>query len=80
MSIRVTVTQEGIDNGVSYGGNRCPLALALQKRFPDDDDIVVLSHALRVNNSVHRLSERAVQFVEDFDAGKPVQPSTFVLK
>jgi hypothetical protein len=79
--MRLTVTAEDIRDGKRESCSSCPMALALN-RAGFETAYVNLWFVRESANGLplFSLSESAMQFVSDFDAGKPVQPATFVLR
>ena len=83
--VPVEVTDKDIAKGKPRTDNACPIALALKRivrpRYeamvgyadvwhytPDGDELPTTT-----------LPQRAVSFIDKFDTGKPVHPTTFVL-
>jgi hypothetical protein len=82
--IKVSVTQEHIDNGNPSSRAECPVALALTAYFSSHVPGLVSATPLSGKiglwtGRVYRPSRRCGQFIRRFDAGKPVQPATFYL-
>jgi hypothetical protein len=79
--MRLTVTAEDIRDGKRESCSSCPMALALN-RAGFETAYVNLWFVRESANGLplFSLSESAMQFIADFDAGKPVQPATFVLR
>jgi hypothetical protein len=81
-TITVNVTQEDIEKGVQKDCGDCPLALALRRELAT---FVAVGNAARgweawENGNIYELSQAAISFVKQFDAGLPVEPSTFRLE
>ena len=90
--MRVTVTQEDIDKGVSVEHDRCAVALALKRATGHESvsvtyaDIKEPSAGLRIRlgsgsqNTFYVKSRKLYKFVSDFDNDREVAPFTFLLK
>lgn len=84
--MRVSVTQDHIDNGVKDDTGCCPIGLALKDCGIEDPE--VQNSFVRweeVHGTWRRLKlpdlpAAARLFIERFDAGKPVAPFTFKLE
>lgn len=76
--MKITVTQEDIDNGERGDECRCPIALALNRIVPGGK-VHSYSAELPKGREEIPLPSAACYFVEKFDTGKPVQPFTFDL-
>lgn len=85
MKIKVRVTQDHIDRGVANDPNRCPVALALEDATVHHDRgyssvggniYVKPGHGKTLKAAT---PERAMLFIQDFDAGKSVSPLSFTL-
>jgi hypothetical protein len=75
------VKQEHIDRGHQHSCWRCPLALAFNTEF--DAACVMRKNVILLKGDRYFsffFDGPAVQFIEDFDAGKEVQPTTFTLE
>lgn len=80
MQFQVDVTQEDIDKGIKHDAACCPIALAFRRLYPfcmagvynlffcDQDGIAIMKAPLE---------PEAVEFIKDFDCGKPIQPFSF---
>lgn len=85
--MRVEVTQEDINKGYRNFPSKCALALAIGRsldaagRVSDKVSIVTCCRVTSKEgfNCFVDLSQRARKFVRDFDAGKEVKPSVFIL-
>lgn len=77
-SITVSVTQENIDKGVARACTFCPIALALRD-LGDRYSYIVNGRSLYNihHERVAYLPLEASWFVQDFDAGRHVDPFTF---
>lgn len=90
----VEVTQEDIDNGKRRNCSRCPIALALMRKFnldPSEDSLDAASVGLTIASIfpvMHRerkpqyfnMPDEASEFIKDFDSKLPVKPFSFTLK
>jgi hypothetical protein len=76
---RVTLSENNILNGNRSEGASCPIALAVREMFPQCD--VDVQNKIAITCGVHQveyaLPDSAVQFIDDFDAGREVAPITF---
>jgi hypothetical protein len=81
--MRINVTQEHIENGVSRHPGCCPVALALKDINPKSDPCVCYSNIFYTDGLGERhfvTSPNAVRgFVSRFDNSKPVEPFSFNL-
>lgn len=81
--IRVTITEEDIQDGEAGDGAHCPIATALRRQYPQHEPFVTYYDAtLTAPGSMldcYWLSRRARRFAVAFDQGRPVQPSAFIL-
>jgi hypothetical protein len=81
--LTIEVTQEDIDNGVSKSATSCPLALAFTRKTKR---VVRIGSTIQIWGKAYRgawdylLPRETIEFIEDFDSGKPVKPSKFRLK
>lgn len=86
--IIIDVTQEDIDQGLPNQPDRCPIALALQRRFPDATSITVWPSDVHVHEGAGAdfscqdfyPSDRAFRFINAFDAGTKVVPQKLGLR
>lgn len=74
----IAVTQEDIESGQAYHCTFCPVALAVHRLFPEKK-VMVTKWFVWLNESQCELPDCAVNWVCDFDMGRPVQPITFEL-
>lgn len=80
MTYQIFVTQEDIDKGVPYKSRQCPIALALNRVFPN---IIFLVGAQEISQFYkndlifHVMSAEMKAFRSDFDRRKPVKPFSF---
>lgn len=75
----ITVTAEDIRDGIVGDGDDCPIAHAAKRAFRIEcatcgDDV------LEVGYDSFPLPKRACEFIERFDARKPVKPFSFRVK
>lgn len=79
--MKVTVTQEHIDNGERYSPHSCPIALAVGEdtswinRVSVGPGSFAIQHVF--SEERYFLPKEAMQFVKQFDSGKHVEPITF---
>lgn len=75
----IEVTQDDIDCGVPQDGCECPIARALIRAFPEQEPFVEL-YTIQINDSEVPTTQRIRDFIQDFDANRPVQPTRFRVK
>jgi hypothetical protein len=81
--VRVSVTQEHIDNGTPSESDHCPIALAIldilspQEVHVNQTDCLIVYQDYDV---VFELPQEAQVFVEAFDSELPVQPIEFDMR
>lgn len=91
--MRLTVTQEDIDNGVPNMGESCPIARALRRRFPGAGYVSVGLERIRVDTSdapwgstlfYADTSKAMRRFILAFDSmyrrRGEIRPRTFILE
>ena len=79
--LRVQVTQADIDEGVVGDCKLCPMAVALNRQYPEQAWSVGTTWVCHVDGSLMcRNSDPSRQFITQFDRGELVRPATFVLK
>lgn len=84
-TIKISVTQDHINNGARLHCSECPIALAALDVLPEDSQVSVFP-TLRVyfpgyvRGTPYELPETALTFIETFDFGAPVSPFTFEAK
>ena len=80
--IIINVTADDIVNGIRGKCVSCPVALAISKVFPKYF-VVVRNTEVHLNHSALvqtiQLPNSAVNFIDDFDNNKPVEPFSFEL-
>ena len=75
--MKITVTQNNIDNGVPKNSCKCPIARALKQIFPGED-IEVKRSSIYIGKSIHyAMPLKACYFIVDFDEGREVYPFEF---
>lgn len=82
--IKIKVTQKHINNGISGDETSCPIALSLKTKqkkpaFVSEGDIIKIGNRDYVGidkKEVRRIS----RFIERFDDGCKVKPTTFKIK
>ena len=77
--IKVTVTQEDIDNGIMGRADSCAIAKAIWREFTPTE-VRVGWRGTAVNGTLYNTSTRAKRFIDRFDKGEVVKPSTFIFK
>lgn len=79
--MKVTVTQEHINDGERYSPHSCPIALALGDNVSWINRVSVGPSSFSIQHvfSEERyfLPKEAMLFVKQFDSGKTVEPITF---
>ena len=89
--MKITVTQEDINEGSPQDPGSCPVALACirELKLGKTDDIEVVENAVAVGRSTangdwvtktYKPPVKVTKFIEAFDKGKPVKPFTFTLR
>lgn len=81
MIVKIDVTQEDIEKGITGSCTRCPVALALRRAVPEATNAVVRKDCISVNPYdfyVESITPQKVAwFIFDFDGGGPAHPFTF---
>jgi hypothetical protein len=80
--MKITVTQEDIDEGIIKDCIRCPIARAIGRAFGEKASVAQTDYYVSGRwNSLKpkKLPNVATEFIYDFDAGRPVHPFTFEL-
>jgi len=77
--IKVTVTQEDIDNGVMGMADSCAIAQAIMREFTTTK-VRVQPLTTVINGVYYKTSTRAKRFIERFDKVEVVKPSVFIFK
>lgn len=85
--LRINVTQTCINYGEICDCDTCPIALAVQAAMNEIGHtarVRVGSHEVYILDDTHKwdafaMPAVALQFLKDFDQGKPVQPFDFLL-
>ena len=80
MQYEICVTQEDIAQGIRGDKNRCPIALALGRVFPQADCIAVTGDFIDIDCNDHQAPEPVIAFVDAFDNECDVMPLTFTLE
>lgn len=79
----IQVTQEDIAKGVKENAECCPIALALNRAFPECDIADVSESAIVCFDDgswAEYGSDEIGSFISAFDAGDPVQPFNFTFR
>lgn len=77
----IKVTQKNIEEGKKCSRGWCPIAQAMRDKFGKDCDPRVDWHHIALGASTYyETPATAVQFIEDFDNGRSVEPFEFELK
>jgi hypothetical protein len=79
----IDVTQDEIDEGQPGNPFTCPIALAINRRFPCAyAEVCSTSIDFDLDGVCHRfnVSREVRHFISDFDEREPVRPFTFVLE
>ncbi len=82
--MRIAITWHDIKTGIRASSHSCPIARALNRRgFPA---VSVTPGAVTIKNTddkwsaSFRLSDKATEFIDDFDYGRDVKPFTIILR
>ena len=81
--MKVTVTQEHIDNGWAMDACKCPIALALKEMFPETKIYVCGRDnptTIRIDRIIYEIPDKAIEFITDFDLSGHVEPFEFELE
>lgn len=81
MEILIEVTEEDIRSGIRYDAWYCPIGIALSRILKTKIGVAKFYWDVDRGGDVrenYRLTEEAVQFVKDFDAGFDVSPFSFI--
>lgn len=81
--MKITVTQDDINNGVKGDVRHCPVALAIRRLFPDRD--MRSGYGFAIDHSVqpfkiYRYSEGVSDSIHYFDIGRGMVPFEFELE
>jgi len=79
----INVTEEDITLGKKGCGDKCPIALAMIKQgcsYPFVEKWRYATYYAGNKKLTGRLSDSAIQFIRDFDAGRLVLPFSFELQ
>lgn len=83
-TVQVEVTQADINTALALDGmhdcSNCPVALALHRTLGTPVEVGARSFGIRGQNFEGMLPESTVQFIRQFDEGKPVSPFTFTVE
>lgn len=74
--MKIEVTQDDINNGQRSRCRFCPVALAIQRTFPDQL-VTVGNEAAEIGMCFITFPTNASEFISAFDKGLKVQPFTF---
>lgn len=77
--MKIQVTRLHIQNGRKQNAFFCPIALSLKEMVYNPNLVCVGLGAISLSGETHSTPEIAKQFIEDFDAGKNVEPFSFDL-
>lgn len=75
--IKISVSQEDIDNGTPGDETCCPIALAVKRQYPEYNEVSVEIDVLFLDDINYLMPIEASNFVDDFDEGKSVAPLEF---
>ena len=79
--IQIKVTQEHIDRSVDALTESCPIEQAIEEKLGlSSARVNVGITTVLINGKSIPLTQRAREFVRDFDSGEEVFPSTFRFK
>lgn len=71
--MKIKILQVDIDLGLICDGKNCPVALACNRHFAEND-VTVGENIVLINVKKYRLDKIGSKFVRDFDEGKEVSP------
>ena len=82
--MKIPVVQSDIDRGIPQEADSCPVALAIAESMPDAWNIEVLEYNVSWNVDgletdefiSYDYSHDAKTWIEEFDSGAPVSPTT----
>jgi hypothetical protein len=82
--MKIEVTQQDIDKGLSNNCFLCPIAHAVKRKM-NTDCILVYCDRISVMSTIfssyfYKLPKKAQTFIKQFDDGKPVKPFTFEIE
>lgn len=78
MKHTITVTQEDISEGLAIDCERCPIARAIARKFPEHR-VNVLGDVVIIGREFYNLPGECAIFVHHFDNLRPVKPFSFTL-
>jgi nitrate/TMAO reductase-like tetraheme cytochrome c subunit len=76
----VNVTSADIAKGVRHNCDKCPVALALARRFNMNDCTAAASYLFATTIGVVRTPEKVYKFMKAFDRGQQVKPFRFTFE
>lgn len=76
--VLIKVTKKDIKNGVRHDGNKCPITLAIARKFPNKPVCICSSHG-HVGKDFCQFGKSVRRFIENFDKGESVKPFNFYL-
>lgn len=74
--MKIKVTEKDIKYGEERCPGTCPIARAINRELPGQD-VMVFKSICEINHYEYELPPRAYDFIEQFDAGLPVEPFEF---
>ena len=74
----IEVTEEDIKKGIPRDDYFCPITLAISRC--SDKIPAVYNFWIVIDGKKYPHTKKLIQFIADFDAGKPVKPFRFRLK
>lgn len=77
--VKVTVTQDDIDQGIPHSALTCPLAKALARADGNKWSVIAKSARRFAENLYHKLPPEAIDFRQNFDLDQPTHPFKFDL-
>jgi len=79
--MRIIVTEKDIKEGKRYTTESCPIANSLRRQFKSNAIVSKYSFCIESNGwqSIDTTREMA-EFINDFDKGKKVKPTVFIIK
>ena len=79
----ISISEDNIINGYACDSAQCPIALALLDKYNECQPLVDTHEiSVRLNNKVYvaKTPKEAIEFIDNFDVGNPVEPFSFTLE
>lgn len=78
--MKINVTAEDIKNGEIKSCDKCPVGLALQRMFPDQEITVFYRSICVGSKTYYPINDLPVQYLTAIDAGNKVLPTVLEYK